>query len=86
MEDYDEELAALVRKNVTMLSEIQEDLSDLKEAHYAGVWGVRIGSHLAAEILQEKHFDPICNMFNYGVATSSRLLKIIGLFCRISSL
>jgi len=42
VEDYDEELAALVRKNVTMLSEIQEDLSDLKEAHYGGVWGARI--------------------------------------------
>ena len=27
-----------------------------------------------------------CMHISYGVATSSRLLKIIGLFCRISSL
>ena len=32
MEEYDEELAALVRKNVEMLSEIQEDLCELQEA------------------------------------------------------
>ena len=32
MEDYDEELAALVRKNVAMLSEIQEDLCELQQA------------------------------------------------------
>ena len=32
MEAYDEELAALVRKNVAMLSEIKEDLSVLQEA------------------------------------------------------
>jgi len=29
---------------------------------------------------------PLCNYMSYGVATISRLLKIIGLFCRISSL
>jgi uncharacterized protein YlxW (UPF0749 family) len=29
VEDYDAELAALVKKNVTMLSEIQEELADL---------------------------------------------------------
>lgn len=32
VEDYDAELAVLVRKNVTMLSEIQEELSDLRMA------------------------------------------------------
>ena len=30
VQDYDEELASLVRKNVAMLEEIQEDLCELK--------------------------------------------------------
>ena len=32
VEEYDEELAALVKKNVEMLSEIREDLSDTQRA------------------------------------------------------
>jgi len=40
---------------------------------YAGTFSVDIGSYLN-------------NIRSYGVATISRLLKIIGLFCRKSSL
>jgi len=32
------------------------------------------------------HQHPVWNIHGYGVATISRLLKIVGLFCRISSL
>ncbi len=43
MEEYDEELAALVRKNVALLSEIQEDLSELQRADAVGVVGAPVG-------------------------------------------